>query len=116
MIDAIYFGSGSTRCGDSCAFLRSPQRLLLAPPGCSFLASEESLRRVRKLTGCPPEQLVFHEVDLCDALALRKMLEASPAFYACIHFAGLKVGVTRDPLLRSLGVFPDNMRFLEGAG
>ncbi len=53
--------------------------------------SEESLRRVRALTGCAPERLVFHQIDLCDAAALNKMLETCPDFYACIHFAGLKV-------------------------
>lgn len=53
--------------------------------------SEESLRRVRVLTGCAPEQLVFHNVDLCDAAALSKVLEVCPQFDSCIHFAGLKV-------------------------
>ncbi|CAN0138604.1 unnamed protein product [Ectocarpus sp. 6 AP-2014] len=53
-------------------------------------SSEESLRRVRVLTGCAPERLVFHNVDLCDAAALGKVLEACPQFHSCIHFAGLK--------------------------
>ncbi|CAM9174562.1 unnamed protein product [Sphacelaria rigidula] len=53
-------------------------------------SSEEGLSRVRKLTGCDSKSLVFHKVDLCDAEALRKMLEICPPFDACIHFAGLK--------------------------
>ncbi|CAM9455380.1 unnamed protein product, partial [Hapterophycus canaliculatus] len=52
--------------------------------------AEESLKRVRLLTGCAPEQLVFHKVDLCDAAALNKVLKACPEFHSCIHFAGLK--------------------------
>lgn len=56
-----------------------------------FNNSEESLRRVRALTGCAPERLVFHKIDLCDAAALSKMLETCPDFHSCIHFAGLKV-------------------------
>lgn len=55
--------------------------------------SEESLKRVRTLTGCAPERLVFHNVDLCDPAALRKVLETCPGFHSCIHFAGLKVRV-----------------------
>ncbi|CAN0592536.1 unnamed protein product, partial [Laminaria digitata] len=54
------------------------------------LCSEESLKRVRTLTGCAPERLVFHKVDLCDAAALRVVLDACPQFHSCIHFAGLK--------------------------
>lgn len=66
-----------------------------------LLYSEESLRRVRALTGCPSEQLVFHQIDLCDGPALRKFLETCPPFHSCIHFAGLKVGrVSRRLLLR----------------
>eukprot|EP00904_Undaria_pinnatifida_P006278 jgi/Undpi1/2780/HiC_scaffold_14.g06157.m1 len=53
-------------------------------------SSEESLTRVRALTGCAPERLVFHNVDLCDAAALSKVLETCPTFHSCIHFAGLK--------------------------
>ena len=37
------------------------------------------------------ERIVFHEVDLCDEVALRKVFETSPKFQGCIHFAGLKV-------------------------
>ncbi len=53
-------------------------------------ANEESLRRVREITGCDPSRLVFHKVDLCDEAALRAVFESSPKFSACIHFAGLK--------------------------
>ena len=41
------------------------------------LSSEESLKRVRALTGCAQERLVFHKVDICDAVALRAVLELS---------------------------------------
>lgn len=58
---------------------------------CTHVYSEESLKRVRVLTGCAPERLVFHNVDLCDAAALSKVLETCPQFHSCIHFAGLKV-------------------------
>ncbi|CAN0315293.1 unnamed protein product, partial [Ascophyllum nodosum] len=51
----------------------------------------ESLNRVRNLTGCSPESLVFHKIDLCDAVALRKLLDSYPPFDSCIHFAGLKL-------------------------
>ncbi|MCL1888650.1 MAG: UDP-glucose 4-epimerase GalE [Kiritimatiellaeota bacterium] len=49
-------------------------------------SSEESLRRVQKLTGRP---LVFHRLDLLDEAALRAALKPG-AFDAVIHFAGLK--------------------------
>jgi len=46
------------------------------------------------------ERLIFHDVDLCDRDALKRVFETSPKFRACIHFAGLKaVGEsTRIPL------------------
>lgn len=56
-----------------------------------FGASEESLNRVRKLTGCSQDSLQFHKIDVCDAAALRKVLETVPQIDSCIHFAGLKV-------------------------
>lgn len=37
------------------------------------------------------ERMVFHQVDICDETALRKIFVDSPKFSACIHFAGLKV-------------------------
>lgn len=67
-------------------------------------SSEKSLDRVQKIVGFDDEQrkkrLVFHNVDVCDEAALRKVFEKSPTFEACIHFAGLKaVGEsTRIPL------------------
>lgn len=58
-------------------------------------SSMVSLDRVAQLTNLDADQrkkrLVFHEVDLCDKDALRKVFETSPQFSACIHFAGLKV-------------------------
>ncbi len=49
-------------------------------------SSEESLRRVRELTG---RELEFHQVDICDSAALSKVF-AAHRFDAVIHFAGLK--------------------------
>ncbi len=49
-------------------------------------SSEESMRRVQKLTG---EQLTFHKVDICDRPALQKVFEER-SFDAVVHFAGLK--------------------------
>jgi UDP-glucose 4-epimerase len=37
------------------------------------------------------ERLIFHQADICNEAALRKVFESSPTFQACIHFAGLKV-------------------------
>ena len=58
-------------------------------------ASMVSLDRVAELAGLDEssrkERLVFHNVDLCDRDALKKIFESSPTFSACIHFAGLKV-------------------------
>lgn len=58
-------------------------------------SSMVSLDRVAELAGLDEsarkERLVFHEVDLCDRDALKKIFETSPTFSACIHFAGLKV-------------------------
>ncbi len=47
---------------------------------------QESLSRVKELTGRAPE---FHEVDLCDAAGLGKVFEGQ-TFDAVVHFAGLK--------------------------
>jgi len=64
-----------------------------------------SLDRVAEICNLSEDErkkrLVFHEVDLCDEAALRKVFEESPKFASCIHFAGLKaVGEsTRLPLL-----------------
>jgi UDP-glucose 4-epimerase len=49
-------------------------------------ASEESLRRVRELTG---RELEFHLVDIADTEALRGVF-AGRTFDAVVHFAGLK--------------------------
>lgn len=58
-------------------------------------SSPVSLQRVAQIVGLTEaeskERLVFHQVDLCNEAALRKVFEASPTFQACIHFAGLKV-------------------------
>lgn len=66
-------------------------------------SSEKSLDRVQKIVGFDDEQrkkrLVFHNVDVCDEAALRKVFEKSPTFEACIHFAGLKVCVQRGAII-----------------
>jgi UDP-glucose 4-epimerase len=50
-------------------------------------ASQESIRRVELLTG---KAVTFHEVDLCDLDALRKVFNQTSEVTAVIHFAGLK--------------------------
>lgn len=62
---------------------------------------EESLVRVRKITNCDPDALVFHQANVCDPEALREIFAQNSDFVACIHFAGLKaVGESvREPLL-----------------
>lgn len=58
-------------------------------------SSKVSLDRVTEIAKLDDEarkkRLIFHQVDLCDKEALRKVFETSPKFQACIHFAGLKV-------------------------
>jgi UDP-glucose 4-epimerase len=49
-------------------------------------SSEESLKRVDKITG---KSIAFHRLDVCDKPALEKIFAAT-AFDAVIHFAGLK--------------------------
>ena len=64
-------------------------------------ASEESLRRVRELTGTDERRLAFQQVDLLDAAALDAAVAAGGPFRACIHFAGLKaVGESVEQPLR----------------
>lgn len=50
-------------------------------------ASEESIRRIKKITG---KDLAFYKVDLLDRDALKKVFEENKDIYAVIHFAGLK--------------------------
>ena len=50
-------------------------------------ASREALRRVEDLSG---QTLTFHQVDLLDRDALRRVLRQTPEVGAVIHFAGLK--------------------------
>jgi len=60
-------------------------------------SSEESLRRVQKLSG---KSLIFHQVDLLDKPALETVFEGEKAD-AVIHFAGLKaVGESVEQPLR----------------
>jgi UDP-glucose 4-epimerase len=59
-------------------------------------ASSVSLDRVTEICKLSEEErakrLIFHQVDVCDEVGLRKVFESSPTFTSCIHFAGLKVG------------------------
>ncbi|MBI3564498.1 MAG: UDP-glucose 4-epimerase GalE [Elusimicrobia bacterium] len=67
-------------------------------------SSEESVRRVRALTGKPLEFVV---ADLRDAAALRKLFKRSPGFDAVMHFAGLKAvgeSVEKPDLYRDVNV------------
>jgi len=52
-------------------------------------AAQESLKRVGELTG-KPEQISFHQVDVCDPAQLNSLLELGIQWAACIHFAALK--------------------------
>ena len=58
-------------------------------------SSSVSLDRVSEITNLTEEsrkeRLVFHNVDMKDEAAMKKVFETSPKFTACIHFAGLKV-------------------------
>ena len=49
-------------------------------------SSEESLRRVQQISG---KNLIFHKIDLLDAIALQALFEIHQ-ISAVIHFAGLK--------------------------
>ncbi|ERN11079.1 UDP-glucose 4-epimerase GEPI48 [Amborella trichopoda] len=52
-------------------------------------SSEIAIKRVTELAGESGKNLVFHEVDLRDKVALEKIFSSS-SFDAVIHFAGLK--------------------------
>jgi len=49
----------------------------------------ESLRRVGELTG-KPDQIAFHNVDVCDPAALARVAALGIKWNACIHFAAHK--------------------------
>lgn len=53
-------------------------------------STPEGLKRVVEITGCDPERIKFHHVDLTNAAELETVFQNSPRFKACIHFAGLK--------------------------
>jgi UDP-glucose 4-epimerase len=53
-------------------------------------SSEESLKRVQRLTGTGNDRLVFRQCDLRDKEGLNEILEEFPDISSCIHFAGLK--------------------------
>ena len=58
-------------------------------------SSAIALDRVSEIVGLSEDdrkkRLIFHNVDICDEAAFRKVFESSPKFISAIHFAGLKV-------------------------
>ena len=66
-------------------------------------SNEESLRRVEKLTG---KSIPFYKLDIRDAQALGKVMEEHD-FFACIHFAGLKI--VGESIERPLEYYNNNM-------
>jgi UDP-glucose 4-epimerase len=56
-----------------------------------------ALEKVKEICGLPSDtkRIVFHKVDLCNQGDLRQIFEVSPKFDSCIHFAGLKVRITK---------------------
>ena len=54
-------------------------------------SSKKSLERVKEISGCGDDRIVFVEVDLCDEAKTEAMFKAAATpFTACIHFAALK--------------------------
>jgi len=53
-------------------------------------SSEESLSRVKELTGCDPDKLHFRNCDIRDQSRLGSILDEFPDVSSCVHFAGLK--------------------------
>lgn len=51
---------------------------------------DESLERVKKLSGCAPERIQFRNCDIRDQKGLEDVLDEYPDISSCIHFAGLK--------------------------
>jgi UDP-glucose 4-epimerase len=51
-------------------------------------SSEESLRRVERITG--KKILAFYQVDICDKEGLERVFISHPNIKSVIHFAGLK--------------------------
>jgi UDP-glucose 4-epimerase len=84
-----YIGSHTITC-----LLQSPLNYSVVVVDNLANSSAVSLDRVAEICNLDEEsrkqRLVFHNVDMCDEDAFRKVFEASPKFDACIHFAGLK--------------------------
>jgi UDP-glucose 4-epimerase len=55
-----------------------------------------SLEKVKEICKLPSDtkRIVFHTVDICNLIDFHKVFNASPRFFACIHFAGSKVRMT----------------------
>ena len=85
-----YIGSHTITC-----LLQSPLNYSVVVVDNLSNSSSTSLDRVAEICELDDksrkELLVFHNVDMCDKDAFRKVFEVSPQFDACIHFAGLKV-------------------------
>ena len=86
-----------------CGYIGSHTLVLLLEKGYDTVivddlsnSSAVSIDRVAKIVGLTPEErkdrIVFHQINICDEAAFRKVFESSPTFQSCIHFAGLKVG------------------------
>jgi len=84
-----YIGSHTITC-----LLQAPENYSVVVIDNLSNASSKSLDRVATICDLSEEEknkrLVFHNVDICDEDAMRKVFESSPKFEACIHFAGLK--------------------------
>lgn len=89
-----------------CGFIGTHTIVLLLEQGYNVVVADNlsnsmpvSLDRVQKIVGLNDEErkkrIVFHEVDVCDEPAFRKVFESSPTFDACIHLASLKVSHCR---------------------
>ena len=66
-------------------------------------ASSKSLDRVAAICNLSEEErstrLKLYTVDICDEEGMKKVFQESPQFESCIHFAGLKVCLTVQPLI-----------------
>jgi UDP-glucose 4-epimerase len=58
-------------------------------------SNEKSLERVQEITQCNPMRIRFLQADIRDLNAIENIFQSSPVFFACIHFAGLKVSEAR---------------------
>ncbi len=104
-----YIGSHTITC-----LLTSPLNYSVVVVDNLSNASSKSLDRVAEICELDEEsrkeRLVFHEVDMCDKDAFRKVFESSPQFDACIHFAGLKVSFDSRLVSQSFFIYPYDLQ------